>query len=155
MNVRNSSIPASIIFIIIGFTLLIAGAHLFVIGAVETASHLGVSEAVIGLSMVAFGTSLPELLTSIVAAVKKENELAIGNVVGSNVFNILFVLGVSSIVNPINASGTNWLDVIVMITFSLILLPFVSSNFVLKRWEGLFLFLGYAGYITYLAIIYL
>ncbi len=141
----------TILLIIFGLGLLIFGSNLFVDGAVAFAVKLGVSQAVIGLTIVALGTSLPELITSIVASLKNENDIAIGNAVGSNIFNILSVLGISSIINPISDSGVTLIDLSIMMFFTILILPLSKTKFTLRRWEGAILFAGYIAYIIYLA----
>jgi len=138
------------LFIILGLAGLVFGSDLLVKNAVELARGLGMSEAVIGLTIVALGTSTPELATSIVAAVKKQPDIAIGNVVGSNIFNILGILGVASLIKPIATPDINYIDSIVMIVMSLLLLPFIKSGFTLRRWEGGLLLAMYIGYVVYL-----
>ena len=145
------SFPFSIILIIVGLGLLVLGSNLFVDGAVAAANKLGVSDTVIGLTVVALGTSLPELITSIVASIKNENDIAIGNAVGSNVFNILSILGISSIIHPITNSGITIIDLSIMMAFTIVIFPLCRTDFSLKRWEGAFLFAGYAAYIIYIA----
>jgi cation:H+ antiporter len=140
----------SLIFILAGSGLLVLGSDLFVDGAVAVAEKFGVSQAVIGLTIVALGTSLPELSTSIVASFKNENDIAIGNAVGSNVFNILSVLGISSLVRPITDTGITIVDLSIMMFFTILILPLSRSKFTLRRWEGGFLFAGYIAYIIYL-----
>jgi len=140
----------SVLLIIGGLGLLVIGSNLFVDGAVETAIKFGVSQAVIGLTIVALGTSLPELFTSIVASFKNENDIAIGNAVGSNVFNILSILGISSLINPISNSGVTVIDLIIMMFFTVLILPLSKSGFIIRRWEGAILFIGYVAYIIYL-----
>ena len=140
----------SVLLIIGGLGLLVIGSNLFVDGAVETAIKFGVSQAVIGLTIVALGTSLPELFTSIVASIKNENDIAIGNAVGSNVFNILSILGISSLINPISNSGVTGIDLIIMMFFTVLILPLSKSGFIIRRWEGAILFIGYVAYIIYL-----
>lgn len=141
----------TILLMIFGFGFLILGSNLFVDGAVAIAVKFGVSQAVIGLTIVALGTSLPELTTSIVASFKNENDIAIGNAVGSNVFNILSILGISSIINPISNSGITIIDLSIMMFFTILILPLSKSKFTLRRWEGAVLFGGYIAYIIYLA----
>lgn len=138
------------LFIILGLAGLVFGSDLLVKNAVELARGLGMSEAVIGLTIVALGTSTPELATSIVAAVKKQPDIAIGNVVGSNIFNILGILGVASLIKPIATPDINYIDSIVMIVMSLLLLPFIKTGFTLRRWEGGLLLGIYIGYMVYL-----
>lgn len=133
-----------------GLLVLVLGANLFLKGAIEIASFLGASEALIGLSIVAFGTSLPELATSMVAAFKDEGDISLGNAIGSNIFNILCVLGAASIIHPITTTGINWIDIGVMLIVAIVVLPLAWSKYKLTRPEGLFLFLIYIGYIYYL-----
>jgi cation:H+ antiporter len=140
----------SLIFMLAGLGLLVLGSNLFVDGAVAIAEKFGVSQAVIGLTIVAFGTSLPELTTSIVASFKNENDIAIGNAVGSNVFNILSVLGISSLVRPIAGTGITMVDLSIMMFFTILILPLSITKFTLRRWEGALLFCGYLTYMIYL-----
>jgi cation:H+ antiporter len=140
----------SIIFIIVGLGLLVVGSNLFVDGAVAIAENFGVSQAVIGLTIVALGTSLPELTTSVVASFKNENDIAIGNAVGSNVFNVLSILGISSLINPISNTGVTMIDLSIMMFFTILILPLSRSKFTLRRWEGALLFAGYIAYMVYL-----
>lgn len=149
---KAKSVWVSLLLIVGGLGLLLGGAHIFVNGAVEVAVKLGVSQAIIGLSMVALGTSLPELITSIVASFRNENDIAIGNAVGSNVFNVLSVLGFSSVISPINSSGVGFIDLAIMMLFMIIILPMSKSGFVFKRFEGAILLAGYFAYILYLAV---
>lgn len=139
-------------FIIGGLALLIAGSHVFVESAITLAHLFGVSEAVIGLTVVAIGTSIPELATSVIAAMRKQSDIAIGNVVGSNLFNILGILGVTALISSISALDISFIDLGVMLIFACALLPLARSNFVLSRIEGGMLLVGYAGYITYLVV---
>jgi len=129
-----------------GIAILAGGAELFVGGAVKAAATLGVSEAVIGLTVVAVGTSLPELVTSIVAAAKDESDLAVGNVVGSNIFNLLAILGASSVARPLRTESIVAADYFVMLAAAMILFPLVRSGQRLSRAEAVLLLLGYAAY---------
>jgi len=138
---------SNVLMIIGGLALLVLGGKILVENAVALARILGMSEALIGLTIVAAGTSMPELATSIVAAFKKEPEIAIGNIVGSNIFNILLILGLSATVQPMSFPGIQTSDLVVMLIFSLVLLPLMATNFQLKRWEGAALFLGYGIYL--------
>ena len=140
----------SLIFMLAGLGLLVLGSNLFVDGAVAIAEKFGVSQAIIGLTIVALGTSLPELTTSIVASIKNENDIAIGNAVGSNVFNILSVLGISSLVRPIAGTGITMVDLSIMMFFTILILPLSRSKYTLKRGEGVLLFCGYIAYMIYL-----
>lgn len=141
------------IFIIVGLLLLVLGADWLVDGAVKMAEMWKVSPLVIGLTIVAVGTSLPEIATSIVASIRGQRDIAVGNVVGSNIFNILLVLGVCALVSPngvhVSPAALRF-DLPVMIIVSVASLPVFFTGYVIDRWEGLF-FLGYyAAYTTYL-----
>jgi cation:H+ antiporter len=125
-----------IAFIVVGLGLLVLGASLLVDNSIPLAKALGVSEAVIGLTIVAAGTSLPELATSLVAAVRKQPDIAVGNVVGSNVFNILGILGLASIVSPLRAPGVSMLDYVAMIGFTALVIPLLYTGRLLHRLEG-------------------
>lgn len=149
---ENHSQWLSIIFIIIGIAMLVGGGILFVDGAVALAKSFGISEIVIGLTIVAIGTSMPELVTSVVAALKGQSDIAIGNVVGSNLFNILGVLGVTAVIHPIIGNGISTLDWLVMIGLAILLLPFAYTGLRIGRREGGILVLGYLVYISYLVI---
>ncbi len=140
------------VMIAIGFAALIFGSRWVVNGAVQMATALGVSESVIGLTVVAVGTSLPELATSAAAAYRKNPDIAVGNVVGSNIFNLFFILGVSSVIRPVPfAPGSNFdLGALVIASVLLFLCMFTGRRHVLERWQaGVFL----AGYILYILII--
>ncbi len=139
-----------ILLIIIGLAGLIGGGMLFVRSAIEIAQIYDVDEAIIGLTIVAIGTSMPELATSVVAAVRKESDIAIGNIVGSNIFNILAILGIASLISPLSAIGFSTADYVVMISFAVILLPMAWSGRILSRPEGTVLLLGYLSYMAYI-----
>ena len=131
--------------IIVGLVLLVSGSNFLVEGAVTLARTLGISELVIGLTVVAVGTSLPELATSVLAAIKGERDIAVGNIVGSNIFNLLCVLGLASMVSPQAISvAANALafDFPVMIAVAVACLPIFFAGYRINRWEGL-LFLAY------------
>ncbi|ABV89193.1 calcium/sodium antiporter [Shewanella pealeana] len=140
----------SVLFIVIGISMLVGGGILFVDGAVAMAKSFGISEVIIGLTIVAIGTSMPELVTSVVAALKGQSDIAIGNVVGSNLFNILGILGVTALIHPIVGSEISTLDWISMIAFAMILLPFAYTGLRIGRREAALLVLGYLVYIGYL-----
>lgn len=134
-----------------GIAILVAGSELLVEGAVAIATAVGILEAVIGLSLVAIGTSLPELATAIVAALRRHADVAIGNVIGSNIFNILGILGVTAVVTPIPASPQiAGFDMWVMLAVAVLLLPFLATGGRLDRREAALLLVGYAAYITWL-----
>jgi len=143
-------VPISIIMIVGGLGLMILGANLFVNSSIAIAKTIGVSDAIIGLTIVAVGTSLPEFITSIVAAYKNESDIAIGNVVGSNIFNILGILGITALIISVSSSGINYVDFGVMLFAALILLPLSKTGFKITRLEGVLLVLGYVVYIYYL-----
>lgn len=140
-------------WIVAGLVLLVMGSRWLVEGAVALAHAFGISELVIGLTIIAMGTSLPELATSIMASLKGERDIAVGNVVGSNTFNILSVLGLSSVVAPagIDVSPTALsFDIPVMIAVSIACLPVFFTNFKINRWEGFLFMAYYAAYTLYL-----
>ena len=143
-------VPVSIVLVVGGLGLMILGANLFVTSAVSIAKAIGVSDAIIGLTIVAIGTSLPELITSIVASYKNESDIAIGNVVGSNIFNILGILGITAIVMPLSSAGISSIDFGVMLFTAMILLPLSKTGFRISRSEGIVLLIGYIIYIYYL-----
>lgn len=144
----------SVLRVVVGIALLVLGAHVLVLGAVGLARDLGISERVIGLTIVACGTSLPELASSIVAAARREGDLVLGNVVGSNIFNVLAILGTTSLVAPIGLemSAGVWVDLSVMLLFSVALWPFLVSRGRLDRAEGIVLLVGFVGYMVYLFV---
>ena len=135
--------------IVFGIALLVFGSQVFVANAVTLAHLLGVSEAVVGLTVVAIGTSIPELATSVVAAWRKQSDIAIGNILGSNLFNILCILGVTSIISTIYGDQFALLDFLIMIFFSLMLLPFAWTGLTISRVEGVFLLSGYVVYLVF------
>lgn len=138
------------LYIILGLAGLVFGGDLFVDSACDIALGLGVSETIVGLTIVAAGTSLPELATSIVAARKGSSAIAIGNVVGSNIFNIFFIMGTCATISPMNVGNIGILD-LYLLFMSMVLLWFFSySNMKIKRWEGGFLMTVYVVYVAYL-----
>ena len=134
----------------LAFAFLFLGARLLLEGAVNLATSFGISEAVIGLTIVAVGTSLPELATSAVAAFKNEHDIALGNVVGSNIFNTLAVVGVASIVQPIETVGIRWPEYAYMIIQAMLLWVLMWFGSRISRWQGFLLLVLYFGYIGYL-----
>lgn len=140
----------SIVLVLLGLGFLVGGARLLVNSAVCLAELFGVSQAVIGLTIVAIGTSLPELATSVIAALKGERDIAIGNVVGSNIFNVLAIMGISPLVRPIKAADIQLIDLGVMLFCTLLLYPFLRTGFVLSRKEGVCLLTVYIGYTVWL-----
>lgn len=154
----NSEIKVfnKVIFMIIGIVGIVYGGNLVVDAATKIAYSLGMSEKLVGLTIVAIGTSLPELVTSIVAALKGENDIALGNVLGSNIFNILLILGLSSLINPIPVSQTLMTDFIYLIFISIFMMALVFFNKAkekkLNRFEGALLISLYIGYMAYIII---
>lgn len=134
----------------VGLAGLVGGARLLVDGAVTLAILLDVDRVIIGLTVVAIGTSLPELATSMVAAWRGEGDIAVGNAVGSCVFNLLGILGVTALVHPLGTGGLSVVDAAVMLGMTLFLLPLMRTGSTLSRAEGGVLLVVYAGYITYL-----
>ena len=153
-NVTKKDLGISILKVILGIILLKYGADISVDNAVSIAKVLGVSEKVIGVTIVAIGTSLPELITSVVAGIKGEIDIAIGNIVGSNIFNLLFILGVSSIITPISYSLSYNTDFLLLIFVSFLLLAFayLGRKNTMTRLNGIIYLLIYSGYIAYLII---
>lgn len=136
----------SFVWIVVGLACLIGGSTVFVNGASELASALGVDPAIIGLTIVAMGTSLPELATSVVSATKGNSGIAIGNVLGSNVFNILFILGVTGVICPLDIQGITTFDLSVMVIGMILLWLFSYTKLRIERWEGVVLVIVFAGY---------
>ncbi len=134
----------------VGLGVLVLGARLLVTHAVEVARGLGVSEAVIGLTIIAAGTSMPELATSVVAALRRQPDIAVGNVIGSNIFNLLGILGVSGMLSPIHAPGILALDLSAMVAFAAALLPILLTGGRVSRFEGGFLVTAYVAYLVLL-----
>ena len=146
----KGSVAKSVIFVIAGLAFLAIGSKLFVDGAVEIALLFNVSQAIIGLTIVAIGTSLPELVTSAIASFRKEGDIAIGNVVGSNIFNLLSILGLTAIIFPITSGGIGLVDLSMFCLTAVIILPLVRTGFVLNRIEGGILVIGYIVYLYFL-----
>lgn len=140
----------SIVWIVVGLACLIGGSTVFVNAASKFAAELGVDPAVIGLTIVAMGTSLPELATSVVSATKGNSGIAIGNVLGSNVFNILFILGVTGVISPLDIKGITTLDLSVMVIAMILLWLFSFTKLKISRWEGAVLTLVFIGYMVML-----
>jgi len=130
-----------------GLIALVIGGNLFVDGAVSLATALGVSQALIALTIVALGTSLPELATSIIASLRGHGDIAIGNVVGSNIFNILATLGVGALVVPLHRGDVQTFDLAAMLGIAILLIPLLYWRFTVGRWRGALLLVAYAAYI--------
>lgn len=141
--------PRELLRVLAGLVVLVIGARLTVDGAVAIAQALGISQLFIGLTLVAVGTSLPELATSVVAAMRRESDIAVGNVIGSNIFNILFILGLTSVISPIAVSEeVIRFDLPIMLGFALILYPFARNEEVSKR-EAFVLLAGYVAFVLF------
>ncbi|HMP88754.1 MAG TPA: calcium/sodium antiporter [Kiritimatiellia bacterium] len=155
-QITQNSLPSppcrlwvDVLLIVVGLFALVFGAKWIVKGAIDLARMLNVSEAIIGLTIVAAGTSLPELATSLSAASKRQTDIAVGNIVGSNIFNILSILGLSAVIRPFRTSNLEMYDLVVMMIFAVVLLPFARSGFKLSRMEGCVMFFGYIGYVVF------
>ena len=140
------------LFIIIGLGCLIGGSNLFVGGATAVATELGISDAVVGLTVVAMGTSLPELATSVVAARKGNSGISIGNALGSNVFNILLILGLTGAITPLTLQGITTLDLTMLVVSMMLLWLFSFTKLTIERWEGALLTTIFVAYLTYLVM---
>ena len=150
-EVKPIGIGWAVVLVLIGLAGLVLGGEMIVRSAVQIATNLGVSEAIIGLTVVALGTSLPELATSAIAAHKKNSDIALGNVIGSNIFNVFLVLGTSATVRPLPAYDGIIVDACTVVLGSVLVWLFVKSNRErqIKRWGGALLLLIYGGYLTY------
>lgn len=157
-NAANDPIPENIswgkniVITLLGLVAIIFGGDLVVDNGTKIAYALGMSETLVGLTIIAIGTSLPELVTSISAALKKESEIALGNIVGSNIFNILFVLGASSIISPLAVNNKVFIDVVLMIVLTVVLLIFSRTGFKIGKREGLVLATVYVIYLVYIIV---
>ena len=149
---RAMPLWGAVLLVVIGLAGLVLGAKLFVNGAIVVAKLCHVSDAVIGLTIVAVGTSLPELATSVVAAIRGEDDIAVGNVVGSNIFNILCILGIAPLISPFQAAGIQIVDLIAMVAFAAVLMVMSYTGRTIRRWEGAVLLIGYAGYVAFLCM---
>ncbi len=146
----NLSPLTSVLYLIGGLAGLVLGSNLFVDSASNVALSLGISEGVVGLTVVAGGTSLPELATSVVAARKGQSAIAIGNVIGSNVFNILLILGLTATISPLEIEGITTLDMAVMLLSVSLVWLFSYTRYTVERWEGAALVVGYLVYLGWL-----
>ena len=150
VKISKRGLAIDILMVAGGLALLVFGARFLVDGAIIVARTYGWSEALIGLTIVAIGTSLPELATSLLAAVKKESDIAVGNIVGSNIFNLVGILGVTAIVHPLRAAGISTVDLSVMAVFAVLLWPMAYYQQRITRPEGAMLLLGYLAYVLWL-----
>ena len=151
-EIKNLPMWKCLLFIALGLAGIVIGGDLSVDGAKEIARAFGLSEALIGLTIVAFGTSLPELVTSIVAAKKGESDIAVGNVVGSNIFNIFLILGTSATILPMNVSSSYVFDMAVLVATMVIPFVFIAKTKKVSRLQGLLMIAAYVIYTVYLII---
>lgn len=151
-DIKLLSIPVSLLYIILGGAAIAIGGDLTVDTASRIASDLGMSETLIGLTIVSIGTSLPELVTSIVAARKNEVDMALGNAIGSNIFNILMVLGIASAISPISFIQNNIIDIVILLAFTLIVWIFSATKKKLDKFEGFMMVLLYVAYAVYIVL---
>ena len=147
-----SPVWKNVAYLLGGLLGLVLGSNVFVDHASSVAASLGISEGVIGLTVVAGGTSLPELATSVVAARKGQSAIAIGNVIGSNVFNILMILGVTAAISPLQIEGITTIDMAVMLASVALIWLFSRTRYTVERWEGALLVVGYLVYLVWLII---
>ena len=145
-------VSLNIFLIVIGALLLVLGADRMVVGGESIARFYGVPDASIGLTLFAFGTSLPELATSVVAAMKKEGDIIVGNAVGSCIFNLLAVVGLAGVVSPLKGEGVTVIHLAVMLALTVILMPMMLHRMKLDRWEGALLVTGYLGFTAWLIV---
>jgi cation:H+ antiporter len=150
--VIEEPLKRSIILIIVGMVGLYFGGVWVVDGAIHIAKEFGISESLIGLTIVAIGTSLPELVTSIIAALKKNADIAVGNAIGSNIFNLLWILGISALIKPLEFSVINNSDILMIIVAStlLIMAVIIGKKPIISRWEGGYFVLAYVLYMVFL-----
>lgn len=142
----------SIALLMVGFVLLIKGADFFVEGSSSVARALRIPSMIVGLTIVAMGTSLPEFVTSVVAARKNEVDMAFGNVIGSNIFNILFILGVTAAISPVAFIMENVVDSILLVLVSILVWVFAWSRLHIEKKEGVVLLALYAAYLVYICV---
>lgn len=142
----------NILLVLLGLGAIVLGGDLVVDKATFIALELGMSQSLVGLTIVAVGTSLPELVTSIVASIKKENDIAVGNVIGSNIFNVVFILGTSAAISPLTLASGALVDMLVLLGTALLLMGFSLFSKNIKRWQGVLMVLAYVGYTAYIII---
>lgn len=147
---ETMSVPKSIIFVILGLCMIVGGGNLVVNNASAIATSWGMSEALVGLTIVAIGTSLPELVTSITASKKGDSGISLGNAVGSDLFNILFILGIAAVLAPITVAPELIIDTIIVIGVAILILIFAKTNKITSRLEGLIMVLLYIAYTAYI-----
>ncbi|MCB0494643.1 MAG: calcium/sodium antiporter [Cyclobacteriaceae bacterium] len=151
-DIRMMSTGMSVIYIALGSVGLYFGGNWVVGGSIKIATYFGMSESLVGLTIVAIGTSLPELVTSIIATMKNDTDIAVGNAVGSNIFNLLWILGISAVIKPLEFQVVSNSDIFMIIIAStmLILAVIIGKRTAISRWEGLWFFLAYVAYMIFL-----
>lgn len=142
----TESMPISLLFVVLGVGALVAGGHFLVTAAVAIASAYGVSQAVIGLTVVAVGTSLPEFTTAVIASIRGKGDIAIGGVIGSNIFNVLGILGLTAVVKPLERGEIAWLDLGTMLALAVLVSILIATRMRLERFEGAILLAVYVLY---------
>jgi len=149
---KEFSLFFSVLFLLGGLIGLALGGYLTVQGAVFLAQMLGVTQRIIGLTVVAIGTSLPEIMTTVVAGLRRQTDVAVGNIIGSNIFNILCILGLTALIRPITISNEIFLDLFVVLFITLLLFAFmfIGKRHILERYQGWIFVLGYLGYLVYI-----
>ncbi len=150
-NDASKSLLLSVFLVVIGLVMLVYGADFFVDGAVQLARMIGISEAIISLTLIALGTSLPEIASTLIASLKGRGDLAIGNAVGSSIFNILAILGLTSLITPLSLGNISWIDLAFMTFTALIVLPIFYTGQKMTRPEGVFLVFCYFAYLSIIA----
>ncbi|MBP3952482.1 calcium/sodium antiporter [Bacillus suaedae] len=151
-DIKNTSWVKNLVLTIGGLAAIIFGGSLVVENSTKIAMSLGMSETLVGLTIVAIGTSLPELVTSIMAALKKQSEIALGNIVGSNIFNVFFILGTSAVIHPLAVDSKIFLDMWIMVFVTLLLLVISRTNYKISKKEGIMLASIYIVYLAYIII---
>ena len=151
-TIKSMPLFRALVYIGLGIAAIIYGSDMVVESASTIASLLGLSQNLIGLTIVAMGTSLPELVTSVVATRKNQLDIAVGNVIGSNIFNVLWIIGISSCISPMVVTMENVIDLIILAVVSIISYLFVIRDHTINRWEGATMILMYAGFVTYTCI---
>ena len=151
-KLSKGKLALSAVLALVGLAAIIFGGDLVVDSASSIATQLGMSETLVGLTIVAVGTSLPELVTSVVAAMKKENDIAVGNVIGSNIFNVLLILGTTSVIKPLAINSAVMIDLVILLGTGLIVLLISQLFKDVKRWHGIVLMLLYVAYLAYIII---
>lgn len=150
-DIKEATLYGSLTWLILGCPALFLGSHLIITAGIDTARYFGISELTIGISLVAIGTSIPEMATSIMAAFRKKFDICVGNIVGSNIFNLLLVIGLVSLIHPLHVSDeVIHIHLPIMLLFSAALIPIMKTNFKISRLNGLLLLSAYAVYIGYI-----